>query len=119
MHTTSQLPIVIHGTLMRDAIVSITSYGFGCIGVVNSKQQFLGVITDGDLRRHMADDFLDLKVEEIMTANPVTIGPKDLMMQALNIMETKKITGLFVTDPATNSPIGFLHIHDCLRLGIV
>ena len=79
MHTTSQLPIVIHGTLMRDAIVSITSYGFGCIGVVNSKQQFLGVITDGDLRRHMADDFLDLKVEEIMTANPVTIGPKDLM----------------------------------------
>jgi arabinose-5-phosphate isomerase len=76
------------------------------------------MITDGDLRRHMAPDLLKKTVFEIMNDDPVKIDDDCLMAQGLSLMEEKKITGLFVTKKKTNIPVGFLHIHDCLRLGI-
>ena len=89
--------------------------GFGIVGVLNKQSNLLGIITDGDLRRNM-DTLLDMSAEEVMTINPQVIESKSFLVEALEIMNSKKITCLFVVEE--NKPIGIIHIHDCLRAGI-
>lgn len=120
MHCREEMPLIAETASMRDALVMMTSKSFGCVGVCNEKGYLIGVITDGDLRRHMNDDLLAKDVKNVMTANPKSISASALAAEALNIMNTSKITSLFVSDtPTTDSfiPVGIIHIHDCLRAG--
>ncbi|MEO8531703.1 MAG: CBS domain-containing protein, partial [Deltaproteobacteria bacterium] len=96
---------------------AMTGAGFGVVGVVNSAGGLVGIITDGDLRRHM-DGLLSMKAEDVMSRAPRTISPDALAETAVALMNDKKITSLFVLD-ADQKPLGFLNIHDCLRAGIV
>lgn len=117
MHGGDRLPVVDKGMLMNECLIKISYFGFGCVAVINDSEEILGIITDGDLRRHMHAGLLNDKVEEVMTPSPISISPDILMAEALAIMQEKSITSLFVT--TSNKPIGILHIHDCLRAGII
>ena len=111
-------PLVTHDAPMSDALLMMSAKGFGVVGVTDGDGYLQGIITDGDLRRHMAG-LLDLSAGDVMTAAPRTIGPGALAEKAVRIMNEKKITCLFVVDPeGSQSVIGLLHIHDCLRAGI-
>ncbi|MEO6300501.1 MAG: CBS domain-containing protein, partial [Paracoccaceae bacterium] len=102
-----------------EALLSISRSGFGVTGVTDPLGALVGIITDGDLRRHM-DGLLALTAGQVMTHNPRTITPDALAEKALALMNDRKITSLFVLDPA-NGPeaVGILHIHDLLRAGVV
>lgn len=118
MHT--DLPAVPQGTPMSDALLTMTQKGFGVVGVTGPGGALQGIITDGDLRRHMRD-LLSLSVEQVMTRNPRTIGPDAMAEEAVALMTLPdpKITCLFVVDPGGNGAAqGILHIHDCLRAGL-
>lgn len=117
MHTDRKLPLITHGTLMSDALIEMTSKSFGCVGIVDEKGLLMGIITDGDLRRHMSGHLLQQPVDSIMTTSPKTISPEMLLEEALHIMEGK-VTVLFIVDDH-KKPIGLLHIHDLLRIGMV
>jgi arabinose-5-phosphate isomerase len=111
-------PLVQHDTPMSEALLSMSAKGFGVVGVTGGDGYLQGIITDGDLRRHMAG-LLDLTAGDVMTAAPRTIGPEALAEKAVRIMNDKKITCLFVVDPEdSRNVVGLLHIHDCLRAGI-
>ncbi|MEZ7812405.1 MAG: KpsF/GutQ family sugar-phosphate isomerase [Paracoccaceae bacterium] len=112
------LPLVPPQTPMTQALLDMTRFGFGVLGVQEKGGALLGVITDGDLRRHM-QGLLSLTVQEVMTKNPATTSPRDLAAKALALMQAKQITALFVTEGPTSGAIGLLHIHDCLRAGVV
>jgi len=116
MHHGDALPIVDHKTPMQDVLITMTSKGFG-IAVVIQEGALLGVITDGDLRRHM-DTLMQATAGDIAGQNPVTVTPDMFAAEALNIMNTKKISVLLAVDQ-NNMPIGILHIHDLLRAGVV
>ena len=114
MHTKNEIPIVNQDVKMSRAIILMTKKSFGCLGVVDKNKKIIGVITDGDLRRKMNSKFFEKKAKEIMTKNP-TIASKDILVgEALNIMNTKKITSLFICE--NKKPLGIVHIHDLLRL---
>ncbi len=115
MHTGSEIPLTSSNIPMAEAIILMTKYSFGCLGIIKDNS-FQGVITDGDLRRNMDNDFLEKKVYEIMHKNPITISSNTPVAAALNIMNTNKITSLFVLDECELQ--GIVHIHDCLRSGI-
>ncbi len=117
MHGSDELPLVSMTDSMSDVLLVITAGHFGCAGVLDTAGKLAGIITDGDLRRHMDNSMLDKKAEEVMTANPLTINSKALAAEALAIMNDKAITSLFVVD--AKQPVGILHIHDCLRAGVV
>ncbi len=117
MHTAEALPLVSADTLMGDALITMTTHSFGCVGIVDDNKTLQGIVTDGDLRRHMGAALLQQSVASIMTKNPVTTQPTLSAMSALLLMQKHKITGLFVTDEAKRV-VGFLHIHDCLRAGV-
>lgn len=117
MHPLKATPIVQQQELMRKVLLTITAKSFGCAAVVDKGGRLLGVVTDGDLRRHMDASLLSQKAETVMTKNPVTIGRKALAAEALGIMNQKKITSLFVVEKS--KPVGILHVHDCLRAGIM
>ena len=112
------LPLVSPGTLMSDALVEMTEKGFGCIGILGGEKKLIGIITDGDLRRHMSPSLLGEKVEEIMTASPQTIFSSSLAVEASGLMNRKAITHLFVLDQTTTELVGLLRLHDCLREGL-
>jgi arabinose-5-phosphate isomerase len=116
MHTGDAVPLKPLGTKMSDALVEMTSKGFGCVGIVDSKGQIAGIVTDGDLRRHMGPDLMSAVVDEVMTKNPKTIGRDLLASEALEILNSSKITALIVTD--ANKPVGIVHLHDLLRAGV-
>ncbi len=116
MHAGDELPLTSADTLMSDAILIMTNKRFGCVGVVDDAGTMRGVITDGDLRRHMSDGIMDRKAGEVMTKGGKTIPPGMLASEALQIMNANAITTLFVMEGET--PIGILHIHDCLRAGV-
>ena len=121
MHGADRLPLVAPGTPMGEALITMSQKSFGVLGVAGPDAILQGVITDGDLRRHMAG-LLDLTVEEVMTHAPKTIAPDALAATALARMNAAQITTLFVTAPAADGPgpaVGILHIHDCLRAGVV
>ena len=111
-------PVVTHDTPMGEALLVMSARSFGVVGVTDANGFLQGIITDGDLRRHL-DGLLDLSAGDVMTAAPRTIGPEALAEVAVRIMNEKKITALFVVDPeGSQNAIGLLHIHDCLRAGL-
>ena len=116
MHSGSALPLVTPTTSMGDVLLEISQKGFGVVGVVDAAHNLLGIITDGDLRRHM-DGLLDLSAEAVQTNDPTTVQGGALAEEALGIMNGKKITCLFVTNDKGHVE-GLLHIHDCLRAGL-
>ncbi len=114
----SDLPLATSATSMGDALLTISKKGFGVVGACDDSGDLIGIITDGDLRRHM-DGLLDLTVKDVMTPDPSTIGPDALAEEAVAAMNERKITCLFVVDKDTSKrAIGILHIHDCLRVGL-
>ncbi len=114
----SDVPLVTEATPMSEALLQISQKGFGVVGVTDSQGQLLGIITDGDLRRHMAG-LLAMLAGDVMTRAPRTVAPAALAEQALAIMNDRKITCLFVVEPGTQMAIGIVHIHDCLRAGVI
>ncbi|WP_183470724.1 KpsF/GutQ family sugar-phosphate isomerase [Limimaricola variabilis] len=119
MHGAEELPLVDRDTPMADTLLAITGAGFGVVGVTDASGGLVGIVTDGDLRRHM-DGLLDHIAVEVMTPAPRTIRPDALAAEALAQMNERKITCLFVVDDedAARRPLGILHIHDCLRAGV-
>jgi len=117
MHPHEEVPLVSPTTLMSDAILVMTARSFGCVGVNDSDGRLIGVITDGDLRRHMDDSLLRRQVGAVMHHNPKAVAASALAADALGLMNRFAITSLFVVDEG-GRPIGFLHMHDCLRVGI-
>ncbi len=116
MHAQSEVPLKPLGTKMSDALVEMTSKGFGCVGITDSRGEIAGIVTDGDLRRHMRPDLMTATVDDVMTKNPKTISPDLLASEALEILNSSKITALIVTDG--KKPVGIVHLHDILRAGV-
>lgn len=116
MHTDDELPMIEAKTLMAEALIEMTTKSFGCVGIVDAKGMLMGVITDGDLRRHMSPDLLGQESGDVMTEGVQTIAPELLASEALAIMNSRSITNIFVTEGGR--AIGILHIHDCLRAGV-
>lgn len=112
------MPLVAPDMMMADALVIMTEKSLGCLGVVDSDGRLIGVITDGDLRRHMTADIIVRQAGDIMTKNPKTIPPNMLGSEAVGLMNTAKITNIFVVD-ADNKPVGLLHLHHLLQAGVV
>ena len=117
MHVDDEVPLVSPGALMSEAILVMSAKSFGCVGVCGTDGRLVGVITDGDLRRHMDDGLLSRSVAEIMHYEPKTITAAHLAAEALGVMNRFAITALFVVDDRQR-PAGFLHMHDCLRAGV-
>lgn len=119
MHSGDSLPVVAAGSPMSEVLLTISQKGFGVVGVTDTDGKLAGIVTDGDLRRHM-DGLLSLTAEQVMTPDPRTIGPDFLAEVAVAQMNERKITCLFVVEPkGSKQAIGILHIHDCLRAGVV
>jgi len=116
MHGDDALPLIGDDTTMTEALLEMTAKSFGCVGVVDDGGRLLGIVTDGDLRRHMSPDLLARRTVDLMTGNPKTIRPQALASEAVHTMNSGKITNLFVVEDG--HPIGILHIHDCLRAGV-
>lgn len=116
MHRADRLPLIKSGELMTNALVAMTEKSFGCVGIIDKRKRLIGVITDGDLRRHMGANLLGATVDQIMTAKPKTISPTMLASAALELINASSITALFVVEK--QKPIGLVHIHDLLRLGV-
>jgi arabinose-5-phosphate isomerase len=113
MHAGDALPLRPLGTKMSDALVEMSSKGFGCVGIVDTRGHIVGIVTDGDLRRHMRPDLMTALVDDVMTKNPRTIGRDLLASEALEMLNSAKITTLIVTD--ARKPVGIVHLHDFLR----
>lgn len=116
MHTSPNIPLAVSDTVMSSALLTMTQKGFGCIGVCDDANHLIGIITDGDLRRHMNDHLLQKTAIDVMTHNPMTISPDLLLSEALAFLNERQVTAVFVVD--NNTPIGLLHIHDILRTGM-
>ena len=114
MHTKKELPLAKLEEKMSKALITMTKKSFGCIGVINKNEQIVGIITDGDLRRKLNSEFFEKKAFEIMTKNPTLANKNMLVGEAINLMNSKKITSLFICDK--KRPLGIVHIHDLLRL---
>jgi len=117
MHKGDGLPLAREATPMAEALVTMTGKSLGCLGVVDGRGRLVGVITDGDLRRNMGDGLLARPCADIMNRRPRTVGPELLASAALEMMNAAKITALFVVEAAR--PVGVVHVHDLLRLGVV
>lgn len=117
MHRGDELPLVPDTARMPEAMLAMTSKHFGCTGVVSADGVLAGIITDGDLRRHMSPELTTLPVTQVMTARPVTLGANTMAAEALKLMNGRQITAAFVVDDAER-PVGIVHIHDFLRSGV-
>lgn len=120
MHSGDRIPIVLEGTLLADGLLEISKKGFGMTAVVNQSGRLKGLFTDGDLRRAFDArlDLLSTVIDKVMTTNCKTISADILAAEALNIMESNKITGLLVTD-ADKKVIGIVHMHDLIHAGVI
>ena len=116
MHKGDALPLVAESVLMDDALVVMSAKGFGCVGVVDPTGHLVGVVTDGDLRRHMSPDLLRAEIKTIMTLNPRTVDTDALAGEIIEVLNSTKITSIFVVDQG--KPAGLIHIHDLLRIGV-
>ncbi len=116
MHDGDELPLAGADVTMADALIVMTAKSFGCIGIVDEAGALLGIVTDGDLRRHMSPDLLGRRAADVMTAGPTTIRPDALVSEAVQIMNSRAITNLFAVRDGV--PVGVVHIHDCLRAGV-
>ncbi len=119
MHSGDAVPLIAADTPMSEALLTISQKGFGVVGVTGDGGRLVGIVTDGDLRRHM-DGLLALTAAQVMTPDPRTIAPGAMAEAAVALMNERKITCLFVVEPdGDGRPQGILHIHDCLRAGVV
>jgi len=116
MHTGEELPLKPLGTVMSEALVEMSAKGFGCVAIVDARGHLAGIITDGDLRRRMRPDLADLLVDDVMTKNPKVVDRVSLASEALELLNSAKITTLLVTE--ANKPVGIIHLHDLLRAGV-
>ncbi|WP_298254506.1 KpsF/GutQ family sugar-phosphate isomerase [Bradyrhizobium sp.] len=117
MRTGAEIPVKPAGTKMSDALMEMSAKGLGCVCIVNASGEVAGIITDGDLRRHiMRPDLLAATVDDIMTPQPKTVPPSMLASEMLEILYSSKITTLIVTE--ANKPVGVVHMHDLLRAGV-
>jgi arabinose-5-phosphate isomerase len=116
MHPGAAVPLIARGAPMSEAIVEMSAKGFGCVAVTGGDGRLAGVITDGDLRRHMRADLLRAPVDEIMTTSPKTVRPDQLLGEALQLLNASKITALIVVE--ADRPVGIVHFHDLLRAGV-
>jgi len=118
MHTGEAIPVKPLGSKMSDALVEMSSKGFGCVCIVDGNGKIAGIITDGDLRRHMRPDLMTARVEDVMTRNPRTIPPSMLATEMLETINSSKpaVTVLIVAE--ARKPVGIVHVHDVLRAGV-
>ena len=117
MATGDSLPLVAENAPMSDALMEMSGKGFGVAGTVDAEGHLTGIITDGDLRRNM-EGLLERRARDVATPSPQTIRPAQLAQEALAVMNERKITCLFVTGEDGTTPLGILHVHDCLRAGV-
>jgi len=117
MHTGEAMPVVAVGTAMSEALIEMTAKRLGCVGVIDKDGLLIGIVTDGDLRRHMDPALLEQKVEDIMTSSPLAVDPDRMASEAVQLMNGKEVTTLFVVE--NKCPVGILHLHDCLKAGVV
>ena len=115
MHASDTVPLTPLGTRMSDAIIVMTTKGFGCVGITDPRGLLVGIITDGDLRRHMRNDLLDQRVDDVMTRSPKTVRPDQLISETLELLNSTKVTAVFAVEGG--KPVGIIHIHDLLRAG--
>jgi arabinose-5-phosphate isomerase len=115
MHSGDTVPLAALGTKMSNAILEMSAKGLGCIGITDVRGDLVGIITDGDLRRHMRNNLLDSTVDEVMTRKPKTVRPDQLISETLELLNATKVTALFVVDGG--KPVGVIHVHDLLRAG--
>ena len=120
MHQGDEIPLARDDASMRDVLLAMASGRLGCVGVVNATGSLVGIVTDGDIRRHVGKDMESRKASEIMTRGPKLAHPGQLAVEALALMTENKITQLFVLEAGgkNKKPLGVLHIHDCLRAGL-
>jgi len=116
MHTGMEIPFAKEDTSMRDVIITMTEKNMGCVGILDKTGTLVGIITDGDLKRHLTPDLIEKPASEIMTTNPKVTSPNMLAAEALAFMNNNKITCLFVMN--NNVPVGIIHMHDFLRAGV-
>jgi arabinose-5-phosphate isomerase len=116
MHSGDEVPLARADTPLRDVLLVIASGRLGCVGILDAAGTLVGIVTDGDVRRHFGAGIDDCKASDLMTANPKTAEPGQLAAEALALMTEKKITQLFVLE--NGKPLGVIHIHDCLRAGL-
>jgi arabinose-5-phosphate isomerase len=116
MHTGEAVPLKPLGTRISEAVVEMSAKGFGCVAITDARGHVAGIITDGDLRRHMGNGLLSRRTGEIMTAGPKTASPDLLASAALEMINSSSITALFVVEDGR--PVGIIHIHDLLRAGV-
>jgi arabinose-5-phosphate isomerase len=116
MRAGDDVPLVCIGSRMSDALVVMTTKSLGCVVIVDGEGRLAGIITDGDLRRHMSANLLDLTVETIMTRQPKTVRPDQLASEALEVLNASQKTQLIVAE--RGKPIGVVHVHDLLRAGV-
>ena len=116
MHAGRELPLVAAGTPVPEAVRVLSGAGFGCVGVTEG-ERLVGIVTDGDLRRHVEDGLRDLTVDAVMTRSPKTVTPDTLAAEALGVLSRTKITALFVVEDAR--PVGLIHVHDVLERGVL
>lgn len=121
MHTGAALPLAAEDTPVADIVKTISEKGFGCIALTDASGKLAGLVTDGDIRRHLSDGLLAKSAKDIMTRTPRTAGPDMLVAEAMAVMNDlkntfRKITALIVVDDK-GAPVGLLHLHDCLRAG--
>ena len=117
MHQGEEMPLTGPDVPMSEAILVMTRKGLGCIGVLSPEGKLVGLITDGDLRRHMGSDLLGRTAGEIMTAAPKTLTPETLASEALNFLNDNKISSIFIVK--ADRPVGLVHLHDFLRAGVI
>lgn len=117
MHAGAQMPLIGEDAPMSDALLEMTAKSFGVVGVTDAAGKLLGVITDGDLRRHMSTELINQRAGQVMTPGGVSVRPGQIASEAVAIMNERKITALFCVE--NELPQGILHIHDCLRAGVV
>jgi arabinose-5-phosphate isomerase len=117
MHTGDAIPLGREDALMQDVLLAMASGRLGCVGIVDAAGALVGIVTDGDVRRHAGQGLDGRKAADVMTRDPKVAGPDQLAAEALALMTDRKITQLFVLHP-DRKPAGVIHIHDCLRAGL-
>lgn len=116
MHKDDAIPLVKTETSMKETLLTMSTKGFGIAAIVDEIGSLVGVITDGDLRRHI-DDLMGKNAGDIASLSPITVVGETLVVDALNLMQDRKISVLIVTS-ADNKPVGVIHIQDLLRVGV-
>ena len=113
-----EMPLCGPDDSVERAVSVITGAGFGCVGVIDKDGRLAGMITDGDLRRHFSRSLKGARAADVMTPDPLVVREDSLAAEALSLLSKRKITALFIVDEARR-PLGLLHVHDCLSVGVV